>query len=1016
MYASSSSPTIKIFDTFTNNTGKYSSISYVDKSIAYEGLITAKWNFIRPKYKVFTNGVAPQGALYFTTTGSTLTIFASYYEKNFAYSGLIVNYGGQTNFMNNAITKTKITGCAILGTFMSLASLTIENTSFLENTFDADSTLSKTKPANIVLYASKMQAKNISFVGGAVDQNAYLILGDGATGSIDGFEIQDVYRTDTGICSLFIARSSTWEINNLKTTNTTGLFNIIESSLTLDTAEVRNITARYKSQFLFALSNANVELTNFKYWGQQEEKYEQVLDLISAIRSSLSVISSQFYDINGNSNGVFNFDTFATFTIVKSLFQFSKDAIPSSGPIFTFQSGTDITINDNTFIFCGPIFAATGTSKTLNFVGNTIIMNSDVQSLDLSGNNNVKILFNQFIKEKNSRFPSLSSPSTVQIIDTSSTSLVQDNTFFSLSSQTGVLQIVADATSFQANLLKNIFINNACLNGGALYVKSSKTETTTPTVTLRSSVFLLNKALTLEEEGGGETTGKGGAFHQNSPDQILFTFFSQCTFLKNFAERIGGAVYFDYSVPNFDIQCLFIENYNILRLNHIGSYPIKLLFVNATSCNDQLYLPGKNYSLSKSRLLESSEWKQIGSGRKNEDRLLFVLVDMYGQIYDCDNTSTLEIYPAGFSIATRGSFTNKISLQAKKGIYTLQDFTFTYKVNEAITLSFFSNAIPTFSASPLEELTLSSSIDIKVHFRMCGTGEFMRINQNDFVVCQECPKGYWQLDFVTSALTCDQCDTVSTICQGGNNVGPEPGYWRMSERANLVIECPIPSACLGNEITGTTKTDFVLNPLGSCDGLHTGNLCDQCIPGYAKDGGGNCIQCKTNALPYLYLTFLIAIQVTLIGYSIKTTLEYAKKTMKQGTTPFNSSTLMRILINYSQIFSLLIHIPIAWPMTVSSILKISVEVPAGSQQLFSFDCFYEIGKQLLGVEILFLKTLYVTTIPYALFFIGILFWIFWFRIQKSLSSGIKILNIKSSQRLSLFVSVVNLTLFMQLSQ
>ena len=35
------------------------------------------------------------------------------------------------------------------------------------------------------------------------------------------------------------------------------------------------------------------------------------------------------------------------------------------------------------------------------------------------------------------------------------------------------------------------------------------------------------------------------------------------------------------------------------------------------------------------------------------------------------------------------------------------------------------------------------------------------------------------------------------VCNGGSDIGPQPGYWRSSNTTDNMIECLFTSACLG---------------------------------------------------------------------------------------------------------------------------------------------------------------------------------------------------------------------------
>ncbi len=61
--------------------------------------------------------------------------------------------------------------------------------------------------------------------------------------------------------------------------------------------------------------------------------------------------------------------------------------------------------------------------------------------------------------------------------------------------------------------------------------------------------------------------------------------------------------------------------------------------------------------------------------------------------------------------------------------------------------------------------------------------------------CEECSKGYFQLDAPSEVKICQKC-LNQLDCQGGTNVSTKKRYWRQSNKTIFLIKCPAAEACL----------------------------------------------------------------------------------------------------------------------------------------------------------------------------------------------------------------------------
>jgi hypothetical protein len=108
----------------------------------------------------------------------------------------------------------------------------------------------------------------------------------------------------------------------------------------------------------------------------------------------------------------------------------------------------------------------------------------------------------------------------------------------------------------------------------------------------------------------------------------------------------------------------------------------------------------------------------------------------------------------------------------------------------------------TSSCYPLGVLALSitatdlgdaaSSLALELQFRGCRRGEYYSAGS-----CYVCPNGTYSLQSndKLNVTSCSTCPSHAT-CYGAV-ITIDPGYWRISENASNLLECPISSACLG---------------------------------------------------------------------------------------------------------------------------------------------------------------------------------------------------------------------------
>mmetsp|Transcript_30323 Transcript_30323/g.29638 ORF Transcript_30323/g.29638 Transcript_30323/m.29638 type:complete len:92 (-) Transcript_30323:840-1115(-) len=80
-------------------------------------------------------------------------------------------------------------------------------------------------------------------------------------------------------------------------------------------------------------------------------------------------------------------------------------------------------------------------------------------------------------------------------------------------------------------------------------------------------------------------------------------------------------------------------------------------------------------------------------------------------------------------------------------------------------------------------------------------------------VCKYCYKGTYSLD--TEDITCSTCPEFMH-CNGGADIVPYPGYWRVGNDSVNIYNCLAVEACLND---GKDE----------CQEGYTGTLCSKCV-------------------------------------------------------------------------------------------------------------------------------------------------------------------------------------------
>ena len=205
-------------------------------------------------------------------------------------------------------------------------------------------------------------------------------------------------------------------------------------------------------------------------------------------------------------------------------------------------------------------------------------------------------------------------------------------------------------------------------------------------------------------------------------------------------------------------------------------------------------------------------------------------------------------------------------------------------------------------------------------------------------ICSDCPdnseQNYLKDGCICSASSyntknnetiCSLC-TNEFICDKGTEIKTlklKKHYWRQSENIIKTYKCKNIYACKGGLITNSSDN--------LCNAGHKGPLCDVCEKGWAKDDGV-CLKCPDNATRTIGLTiFIPLVCIFLIMFLVKT------------ANPSNNKKeeingVVKIFMNYAQVFSLASSFQINWPSLIRYLFERAKEFSSPRVSFYSSDC------------------------------------------------------------------------------
>ncbi|CDW85402.1 UNKNOWN [Stylonychia lemnae] len=559
-----------------------------------------------------------------------------------------------------------------------------------------------------------------------------------------------------------------------------------------------------------------------------------------------------------------------------------------------------------------------------------------------------------------------------------------------------------------------------CVDCGNFYITNiiSSTFSNSYSQSAGGAVYLNNQFRVLFQANtlnSNYARTQGGGLYMDclTPFDCKYNMLDTNKFWNNFANSSGGGIYWSDVQPTLvsGSSYEFKENKALIYADDIGSYPQKLVSLTQEQYQAQLLRSSGNQKLDSTRRLRdlqvsNSPTSSSQDSQRSGDALptMYIgLADAMGQIVGTESSKKLDVSLKGTlsngsnSMKYSATIAGTTTFYSINGVYALKDIVFTGAPGENYQLSFNSDGIDPDKPANKDSLNQSAQnstaavpeFDLKIGLRECQVGEKF----TDAGACDQCPieKSY-SLVKMTEPGQCKTCPTGKAVCNGGSDIGPQPGYWRKNNVTSTFIKCFNFGACLG---LVSPQND----PKGSCYTGYDGILCTDCDPGYSVTGSFQCGKCPEYAQNVFRIVAILIVGVVVIVFMIRSTLQGAAD-VKNITSVFQ-----KILLNHIQLIVLTASFDFSWPQMVVNYFKTSETVGEASNQIFSIDCFLNEDKgyglndesskngqsaQKFGIRIFYIKLAMFGMLPFLLMLISSLFWFLLY--HKSSDKEIRLTN------------------------
>ncbi|CDW74521.1 UNKNOWN [Stylonychia lemnae] len=167
--------------------------------------------------------------------------------------------------------------------------------------------------------------------------------------------------------------------------------------------------------------------------------------------------------------------------------------------------------------------------------------------------------------------------------------------------------------------------------------------------------------------------------------------------------------------------------------------------------------------------------------------IYMALKDKYGQIVGSDFSSKVRVSVETTNLDSKQSLYSPIlegtlSFDIIGGIAQIQQISIVGNPGSSYKLIVTTDGIDLTKNSNKDKMnekgTSNLDFDLKIELRECEIGEqFTAVGK-----CQKCEQSF-SLVKMTSPGFCENCPSEKAICNGGAEIGPQPGFWRKSNQS-----------------------------------------------------------------------------------------------------------------------------------------------------------------------------------------------------------------------------------------
>ena len=411
----------------------------------------------------------------------------------------------------------------------------------------------------------------------------------------------------------------------------------------------------------------------------------------------------------------------------------------------------------------------------------------------------------------------------------------------------------------------------------------------------------------------------GGLFIQAASLTLHNTSFTDNAALSGGAQ--GGALTL-FQTPAIVQNCSFLRNEAYIGGALYWTGKVPLLLFTTFSENRGFDAPGVASQIEKMVRLSTTGVLEFASGQVFKERIVLGLVDHYNQLVTSESHNTAVLF---------GNFLGgQLTATFRQGILTFSNFSASGIIGSEANLTVLYNSM--------------ISLRIPVRFRACRSGELLK---ND--TCVVCAKSTYSV--AINASVCLRCPSDAE-CPGDGKLYPLPGAWCPTPFFDGTFDCPYALACTGHQNYTSLR--------GECADLYQGNKCQSCASGSSRSGLDKCAKCPEPTLNKLLIAFAAIVVVVIVIVLSRSAWVGATKKKSQ------TSTSLKIFLNYVHMISLVARFHIDWPSTFESFLVFHEYAGSSGEQQVSLDCLFP--------DPTFNKITVIAVLPLALLAINAAVW------------------------------------------